>query len=465
MKVVNVMRLFCFIALLLIVPCLAQAAFESGSTGADGPFEPTASVAVQIPEGGVFNYTTVTIPTGVTVTYKKNSQNTPVTILATGDVAINGAISVNASTGNYLIPGVGGPGGFDGGQGGVVKQVGKRGEGPGGGSGGGARSDSTIGGGGGDGGGFGTSGGQGLYSYTSNIGSPGVIYGNERLIPLIGGSGGGGGGGTSTYVGGSGGGGGSILIASSGTITVGGAITANAGTGAVGEYSSGYGGGGGGGSGGSIRLIANTLSGNGTITAAGGAGASSYGSYGNGGGGGAGRIRFEASNVLRTTSTTPPMSLGYPYAVAPPNMPSLTISSIGGQDVPSVPKGAYGSPDVMLPFNTQNPITVVVTGANIPTGQTVTVKASPSVGSTTSVSGTLSGTDTSSSATVSLSIATAYPSLITSSVTFQVAALNGAGPIYAAGEKVEFVRVAANLGGRSTVTYITASGKEVPAVL
>lgn len=159
------------------------------------------------------------------------------------------------------------------------------------------------------------------------------------------------------------------------------------------------------------------------------------------------------------------MTLGYPYAVTPANMPSLSITSIGGMDVPSVPKGSFGAPDVMLPFNTKNPITVVVTGTNIPTGQTVTVKASPSVGTATSATGTLSGTDTASSTSVSLTIATAYPSLITSSVTFQVAALNGVGPIYAGGEKVEFVRVAANLGGSSTVTYITGSGKEFPAVM
>jgi len=159
------------------------------------------------------------------------------------------------------------------------------------------------------------------------------------------------------------------------------------------------------------------------------------------------------------------MSLGYPYAVTPTNMPALTITSIGGVQVPAVPGGAFGNPDVMLPFNTANPVTIVVTGTNIPTGQTVTVKASPSVGSATTSTGTLSGTDTSSSASVSLNIATAYPSIITASVTFQLASLNGSGPVYAAGEKVKFVRVAANMGGKSSVTYITESGKEVPAVM
>lgn len=451
------------LAAALLAPVSAMAAFVSGSTGADGAFEPTANTVLQIPESGVFNYTTVTIPSGVTVTFKKNNQNTPVTILATGDVTVNGTINVNGSPGNNIIPGVGGPGGFDGGQGAAASSTGKRGEGPGGGGGGSPCPVNDPSGGGG-GGSFASSGSTGG-SYSSYAGgTAGSVYGNERILPTIGGSGGGGAGGLSVYVGGAGGGGGGgIVIASSGTITVSGSVSANGGAGATLNNLNSYAGGGGGGSGGSIRLVANTIAGNGSISATGGGGGSNY--WTPGGTGGVGRIRLEASNVLRTTATTPPMSLGYPYAVTPPNMPSLTITSIGGQDVPSVPKGAYGAPDVMLPFNTKNPISIVVSGANIPTGQTVTVKASPSVGAATSASGALSGTDTSSSASVSLNIATAYPSLITASVTFQVTALNGAGPIYAAGEKVEFVRVAANLGGESTVTYITASGKEVPVVL
>jgi len=465
MRVSKLMRWLCPMVLMVMVPCLGQAAFDSGSTGADGAYAPTASEAKQIPESGVFNFTAVTIPTGVTITFKKNSQNTPVTILASGDVAINGAINLNASNGNYLISGAGGPGGFDGGQGGAVAQIGKRGEGPGGAGGGGPNPSGSNLGGGGGGGGFATGGsGGGQYSSSYPGGAGGATYGNERIIPPIGGAGGGGGGGSSAYVGGAGGGGGGgIVIASSGTITVAGSISANGGNGANNTDGNGYGSGGGGGSGGSIRLIANTINGNGAITANGGSGGSS--TWTGGGSGGAGRIRLEASNVLRTTGTSPPMSIGYPYAVTPPNMPTLAITSIGGMDVPAVPRGAFGAPDVILPFNTKNPISFIITGTNIPAGQTVTVKASPSVGTATSGTGTLAGTDTSSSVSVSLNIATAYPSIITASVTFQLASLNGFGPVYAAGEKVKFVRVAANMGGKSSVTYITESGKEVLAVM
>ncbi len=443
----------------LILPAAAFAAFTSGSTGVDGAFAPATDTVLQLPDSGVFNYTTVTIPAGVTVTFTKNSQNTPVTILATGDVTVNGTISINGSDANYIIPGTGGPGGFSGGVAGVVYQVGKRGEGPGGGYGGSPNMNDSVCAGEGGGGGFGIGGGAGPNNCVAG-GPGGSSYGNEVIIPAIGGSGGGGGGG------------GTITIASSGKITIAGSITANGGNGANGESQDcGWwgcnnrfrGGGGGGGTGGSIRLIANVMDGNGNLSASGGGGGRGWGN--NAGGGSVGRIRLEASNVLRTTSTSPPMSLGYPYAVTPPNMPSLAITSIGGMDVPTVPKGAFGAPDVMLPFNTKNPIAIVVTGTNIPSGQTVNVSASPSVGATTSASGILSGTDTSSSASVNLSIATSYPSIITTSVTFQLSALNGTGPIFADGEKVKFMRVAACLGGKSTITYITESGKEVPAVL
>src|SRR5574337_738820 len=448
----------------------AHAAFVSGSTGVDGDFSPTSNVVLQIPESGIFNYTTINIPAGVTVTFKKNSQNTPVTILATGDVTIAGTINLNAGNGNYIIPGAGGPGGFDGGVGGTVNQAGKRGEGSGGGIGGAPRTNSDTGGGCGGGGGFKDNGGNGgTIDGTAPGGTGGSAYGNERILPLVGGSGGAGGGGTNTYTGGAGGGGGgSIVIASSGTINVTGTITANGGTGSNGEsvqsgccwYTYYRGGGGGGGTGGSIRLIANIIAGNGSLTATGGGGGEGWSLYG--GGGANGRIRLEYSTTTRTAGTNPPMSIGYPYQVIPTNMPTLIIANAGGVDSPSVPKGSFGSPDVMLPFNTQNPITVVVTGANIPANTTVTLKASPAVGTASTATGTLAGTDTSSSASIQINISKAYPSVLTASVTFQLASL-GVGPIYAQGELVEKVRVEATMGGGSTMTYITASGKEIPA--
>ena len=46
---------------------------------------------------------------------------------------------------------------------------------------------------------------------------------------------------------------------------------------------------------------------------------------------------------------------------------------------------------------------------------------------------------------------------------FPLVASTENGPTYAEGEEVKWVRVASTLGGTSTVAYITATGKEIPA--
>ena len=102
------------LALISLLTCAtlsakAQNAFSSGSTGADGPFAPTASQTIIVPDSGVFNFTTVNIPAGVTITFARNSSNKPVTILANGDVAISGTINIDGKSGNAN--GSGGAGG------------------------------------------------------------------------------------------------------------------------------------------------------------------------------------------------------------------------------------------------------------------------------------------------------------------------------------------------------------------
>ena len=124
------------------------AAYNSGSTGADGAFSPTASQSIQLPPDGIFSYTSVSIPAGVTITYLKNAANTPVTILVTGDVAIAGTIDVSATQPSGVSdPGLAGPGGYNGGRGGqpggatsnwangyTGPNIGRAGGGPGGGA-------------------------------------------------------------------------------------------------------------------------------------------------------------------------------------------------------------------------------------------------------------------------------------------------------------------------------------------
>lgn len=434
-------------SILLLCGIASAGQFVSGSTSVDGAFNPITNTELQLPPNGIFNFTTVNIPSGVTVTFKKNASNTPVYILATGDVTIAGSINVNGTAGSIMQPGIGGPGGFDGGFGGTISVAGGKGIGPGGGS------------------------GAALPTYTTTKGGGGGAYadsyGNERIVPLIGGSGGGGGSGDASYTGGSGGGGGAIMIASSTTVTITGAITVSGGSGSA---SSSSGGGGGGGSGGAIKIIANTIAGNGTISAngaSGGAGGQMCNPYYccplscwkvNGVNGGSGRIRLEANTLSRTTATTPAYTSGYPGPVFVANIPSLWITSIGGVNVSSAPSGSYAAPDITLPATTTNPVAVALSATNIPVGTTVTVSVIPQFGSATNVNTTLSGTDTSSTATANINLSTQYPYIITATATFTIQIA-----MYYEGEKIEKVMVASTLGKASEVTYITESGREIPS--
>jgi hypothetical protein len=199
------------------------------------------------------------------------------------------------------------------------------------------------------------------------------------------------------------------------------------------------------------------------ISATGGAGGAGY-NGGVGSAGSLGRVRFEYTNISRTAVNSPvPVLVNTPGPITVLNMPVLSIASVGGVEAPLSPKGSFGSPDVLLPYNATNPVAIVVNGTNIPAGQTVTVKATPSSGTATSTTSTLAGTGPSTSATVSLNLATGYPSLITATVTYQLASLN-LPEFYLNGEKIASVRVASTLGAASTVTYLTEDGKEIPAL-
>ena len=134
-----VSSLVVIIALVVLAgtPASAQT-FNSGSTGADGPFSPTGNTTLTLPPSGVFNFTTINIPSGVTVTFTRNAGNTPAILLATGNVTINGTLDVSGSAaGPFGRPGLGGSGGFDGGPGadGITTGLAGIGLGPGGGGG------------------------------------------------------------------------------------------------------------------------------------------------------------------------------------------------------------------------------------------------------------------------------------------------------------------------------------------
>jgi hypothetical protein len=424
-------------------PVLAQT-FSSGSTGADGAFNPTCAPTpctvtppVTLPPSGVFNYTTVNVPAGVTVTYTRNAANTPVTILATGNVTVAGTISVNgtkgtdgAATGPLFNAGaLGGPGGFTGGQGGSRDGVflPSTGQGPGGGA-------------------------PGL----TGVGTYGASASFVSLLPLFGGSGGGGGNRAGSFSGASGaGGGGAVVIASSTQITVTGTVRANGGDAGLlsGSFNSGAG------SGGAIRLVAPQINGAGILQATGGSGAVV---------GGAGRIRLEAFTLGFTGTSSPAASPstapGPVTAASTPalvNLPTLTISSVGSTGAPAVPGGSYTTADVSLPAGTTNPVSVTLTATNIPVGTVFSVVLLPQFGAATTVNSSGSaGTFATSTATANVSFPLGQVSVLNAFGSFTLPQLASLFPLLD-GEPVEHILVAANYGEPSTLSLVTKSGKTV----
>lgn len=428
---------------------LAQT-FSSGSTGADGAFAPTATLTVPLPSNGVFNYTTVTIPSGVTVAYTPNAANTPVTILATGNISIAGTITVNGASGAgssttgpvQNLGGAGGPGGFAGGNGGPR------------------------------GGGFGTAGlGIGGGAPATTLTGPtslaiGGVYGAPAgftsLIPLFGGSGGGGGLSfvTDTAAASGGGGGGAILMASSTSIALSGTVTANGGSAPLGTQTACAAGG----SGGAIKLVAPVISGTGTLRAL--LGTPSNCSNVNQP---SGIIALNGTTLSFSGSSSPAavtsLTLGPVTPTSTPaliNVPTVSIQSVGGQNAPVNPTASYSTADVTLPPATTNPVPVTVVANNIPIGTSLTVKVSPANGAATTF-GTSSTTNFASSVvTANVTLPSGSVSVLHAFGTFtlppQVARLF---PLID-GEAVDQVLVAGGYGAASTMTLVSVSGKSVP---
>jgi hypothetical protein len=457
-KIVTVLAL-AVSAALAGTPAAAQT-FNSGSTGADGPFSPTTSVTLTVPPTGVFNFTTINIPVNVTVSFttQRGVRTPPVMMLATGNVVIAGTIDLrganqggggNGGSGTQLFGngGVGGPGAFEGGSGGSGSPGGA-GLGPGGGGGGIPAVPPSTPGIAAGGGGFLSNGGGSL---------GGTSYGTPTLLPLIGGSGGGGGSAPQDVTGGGGGGGGgAVVVASSTTITFNGTINANGG----GAGASAFGGNpGSGGSGGAARLVATTIAGTGTILV----------NPGTGGGtntGSPGRMRIEAynNNLTLNGSQGASLSVGQPTVTALTGV-TLQITSIGGISTPATPTGSYTNPDVLLPSASPAAVPVTLAATNIPLGTVISLTSTPMRGTGSStISSGLAGTVASSTANGTLTISTTQPNVITASASFTLTADAVGGPIYAEGEPVERMRVDATWGGFSRVTYITRTGREVVAV-
>jgi hypothetical protein len=411
------MRKQVILALLAVVAAASVAGaqtFSSGSTGADGALTITADTVLPLPANGILNFTTVTVQPGITLTFAKNASNTPVVILATGDVLINGAINVNAGAYNIdrryetRIPG---PGGFAGGGPGA----------PGAGPGGGSVSD----------------------NYLLCMGK---WSGPLSLVPIVGGSGGCGG-----VFGASGGGGGAIVIASSTKITVGGGIEANGAPL--------------GGSGGAIRLVANQVE----VTASGhlyarGCWDCGYYTPSNGN---AGVIRIEAPTghtlLAEPTAVIPPPLVGLPnneFVRGDP--PLLSIVSVAGQPVPAGAGARTYVADILLPTTIPDNVPVVVNAANIPVGTEVTLGFF-SANQGTVVTGTLAGAFVSSAATLHLTGLNRTAGVVTSFYVTAVFAVPPApGGAGAPGpDAVANVRLTATLGEPTRYAFLRADGSEI----
>ncbi len=341
---------------LLLMALIAGAAlgqsqsFSSGSTGADGPLSFTTPSSTPIyfnpstipnhhAGDTIFNFTTITIASGVTVRLDSRFLPGPVYWLATGAVEIDGTLDLSGAAGSSeinnqseRIPSAAGAGGFGGGLGGGGTVSAEPGSGPGGGQ---AGTSSSVSGGGGQ------------------------FMASQYLIPLVGGSGGGGGyGGCLAFSGSGGAGGGAILIASSASITVNGVLTADGGQGG-----GGCGVASGGGSGGSIRLMANTIMA--AVTAniravpGPGSGGPLTAQYG--------LVRLEDFGL----TLNPGNLAGTPYLTSVPHqivLPATPPASIMVTSVAGIPINAnpFSFPDATI--NSSSPVTINVEAQYIPVG-------------------------------------------------------------------------------------------------
>ncbi|MCK4659755.1 MAG: hypothetical protein KAV82_09570 [Phycisphaerae bacterium] len=371
--------------------------FDSGSDGKDQVFNPSNNVTIDLAEANnvpsddpsyvpgkgyydpdlwavVFNWESVNIGSGITVSFSNHRSGCPVIWLSQGDVSIHGTIKLDGSggaSGNYTSHATPGPGGFFGGKSGYAVWWPSGGFGPGG-----PTLDPDW-----DGGGSG-----GSYASLGGAGSAssGVFrrtYGNKFMLPLIGGSGGAGGWHASTTVGGCGGaGGGAILIASSSNIHLYGVVQAYGGAGGAAVYGYRlYADGGGGGAGGAIRLMCNSIYGTGNLHATGGGGGAGSHTYGvPGASGGNGRTRIEATHIELSNTGSPAWTSTYEAGLLypPTNYPKFRITRFTGID-------AYGDPiDVAVTDDPHyspttiehtlhrlvNPVTVHIEANNIPIG-------------------------------------------------------------------------------------------------
>lgn len=261
---------FIFLLMAFAGTASGQTIFDSGSNGSYGPMNITANTTLQVPPDGIFHCTTITVGAGKNLTFTNNERNTPVYLLAQGEINVEGIIRLNGTGSSSTRGGNPGPGGWGGGNP-VMTGFTRRGAG------------------------FGPGGAlhQELSTYN---------YGNPLLIPLIGGSG------TDS------GGGGAILLASNISINITGAIEARGGGAAVG---------------GAIRIVSPRVSGSGSLWV--NTGYNSNTGWYNGGRIRVDCTNRSFWNPWVTPNSK--YSTGFNMIVFPPNLPKVEIIQVAGQAI------------------------------------------------------------------------------------------------------------------------------------
>ncbi|HEX3744361.1 MAG TPA: hypothetical protein VHW09_10540 [Bryobacteraceae bacterium] len=360
---------------LLVAMAVSPALYAQFGDGSDGAFSPTGTGATTItfdpavlglnPAGdNVFKFTTITIPSNVTILMPADVlRNKPVIWLATGAVNIAGTINIAGAAGATMssvnpgqarYPAMPGAGGFPGGIGAYLTSAATNGDGYSGGV-------TTTG-----------NGGQGGFGYNSN-----------QLVPLLGGSGGAGGQiGTGPAGGNGGAGGGAIRIVSAVSITVTGNIYAfggPAGGGLQGSYN------GGNGSGGVIHLVAPTITNSGVLNVNNGSPI--------------GVVRFSGTNLSIGGSVSTGFVTGPFYnPPLPSGVPLVKVVSVNGVAAPNDLTGSALAPDFTI--STMSTVSVNIAAAYIPVATVVTLRLSSEQGNDATIScSALAGTLASSTAT------------------------------------------------------------------
>lgn len=302
------MRRIYFVMITLILQSTPAIAvdFNSGSNGSFGAIVVDGDTSIDLPPDGIIHATTVMINSGI-LTFSRNALNTPVYLLATGDIVIaSGAIIDVNATSQFA-----GPGGFEGG----IDRDDLTDTGPSAGFGPGA--------------GLAEGGFAGFKTDGGSQAVDGKAYGNALLMPIIGGSGGGG---STTTNGGHGGG--AIVIASNTAIILDGNIQSQA------KAISGLPGRG---SGGAIRLVAPSVT-KGTNT-------NSLSTFPNG------RSRIDVINRFDLTIAAD--AIGSFMQVFPPVNFRLDIIDVAGQNIP---EGTSNPVSVTLPLEAPAQQTITVQG-------------------------------------------------------------------------------------------------------